>query len=290
MPTEQTNESLLYDRQIRLWGHTAQNRIREGSVFVINANTCIAHEVIKNIALTGVGTIYLHFNHDLDREALFYQKDDYKDNYTLEHIIKMLNPDTRVEILDYSPDNSLERFSIVFYCLSIIDSNSYGNIKDAILWNEACRRDNVLFYYSGVIYNGEIFGFAFCDYLSDYSLTIETENSNIVTKSIPFVSLASSIDFLKSEKDKTVQKWIQMHLETNQTNSMISLPRSIISPFVSIVSGQSSHDIIHGLTRKGMVLSNLFIYDSNINGKVYVCWNNVESLNIHTENLDSDDE
>lgn len=290
MSTEQSNESLLYDRQIRLWGHTAQSRIRKGSVFVINANTCIAHEVIKNIALTGVGTIYLLFNHEPDMEALFYQKNECRDSYILEHSIKMLNPDIRVEVLDYSPDYSLERFSIVFYCLSIIDSNSYGSVKDAMLWNEACRRDNVLFYYSGIVYNGEIFGFTFCDYLSDYSFTIETDNSNVLIKSIPFVSLESSIDFLKSEKDKSAQKWIQLHLETNQTNSIISLPRSIIPPFVSIISGQSSNDIIHGLTRKGMVLSNLFIYDSSINGKVYMCWNNIESLNIQTKNLDSDDE
>lgn len=51
-------EEQLYDRQIRLWGMDAQNRLRDAKVLIIGVNG-VSCEVIKNLVLTGIHTIGL---------------------------------------------------------------------------------------------------------------------------------------------------------------------------------------------------------------------------------------
>jgi ubiquitin-like 1-activating enzyme E1 A len=47
------DELKLYDRQIRLWGMEAQNRLRNARVLVAGM-TALANEILKNIVLAGV--------------------------------------------------------------------------------------------------------------------------------------------------------------------------------------------------------------------------------------------
>ncbi|KAJ3131137.1 hypothetical protein HK100_006741, partial [Physocladia obscura] len=51
-------EMALYDRQIRLWGLEAQNRMRNARILVIGV-TGISNEICKNLVLAGVGNITL---------------------------------------------------------------------------------------------------------------------------------------------------------------------------------------------------------------------------------------
>lgn len=55
-PTLSTAEASLYDRQIRLWGVEAQNRMRSSTVLVLSLRS-LAHETIKNLVLAGIGTL-----------------------------------------------------------------------------------------------------------------------------------------------------------------------------------------------------------------------------------------
>ncbi|CBQ70483.1 related to AOS1-Smt3p activating protein [Sporisorium reilianum SRZ2] len=50
------DEAALYDRQIRLWGLAAQNRLRSAHILIVSWNG-IATEVIKNTVLSGIGSI-----------------------------------------------------------------------------------------------------------------------------------------------------------------------------------------------------------------------------------------
>ncbi|KAI3617537.1 hypothetical protein CBS9595_003446 [Malassezia furfur] len=50
------DEAALYDRQIRLWGLEAQNRMRSAHVVVLGL-TGVATEIIKNVVLSGVGRL-----------------------------------------------------------------------------------------------------------------------------------------------------------------------------------------------------------------------------------------
>ncbi|GAK62978.1 sumo-activating enzyme subunit 1 [Moesziomyces antarcticus] len=52
------DEAALYDRQIRLWGLEAQNRLRTAHVLILGWNG-IATEIIKNTVLSGIGSITL---------------------------------------------------------------------------------------------------------------------------------------------------------------------------------------------------------------------------------------
>ena len=52
-------EANLYDRQIRLWGLSAQNKIRSSHVVILNALRGVACEVAKNLVLAGVGKLSL---------------------------------------------------------------------------------------------------------------------------------------------------------------------------------------------------------------------------------------
>ncbi|SPO22612.1 related to AOS1 - Smt3p activating protein [Ustilago trichophora] len=50
------DEAALYDRQIRLWGLEAQNRLRTAHILIVGWNG-IATETIKNTVLSGIGSI-----------------------------------------------------------------------------------------------------------------------------------------------------------------------------------------------------------------------------------------
>jgi ubiquitin-like 1-activating enzyme E1 A len=53
-----SDEAALYDRQIRLWGLEAQNRMRNATILVANLRG-VATETIKNIVLAGIGKLIL---------------------------------------------------------------------------------------------------------------------------------------------------------------------------------------------------------------------------------------
>ena len=51
-------ESALYDRQIRLWGVAAQQRMRESKILIVGM-TALAAELCKNIVLAGLNVVIL---------------------------------------------------------------------------------------------------------------------------------------------------------------------------------------------------------------------------------------
>ena len=58
------DEIALYDRQLRLWGIEAQNRMRKAKVLLITMKT-LGNEVAKNLVLAGIGSLTV-----LDPEAV----------------------------------------------------------------------------------------------------------------------------------------------------------------------------------------------------------------------------
>ena len=51
-------ESIRYDRQIRLWGEEGQNSIGKASVCVFGSSA-LCTEILKSLVLAGVGTIHV---------------------------------------------------------------------------------------------------------------------------------------------------------------------------------------------------------------------------------------
>ena len=50
------DEIALYDRQLRLWGIEAQNRMRKSNILVITMKA-LGNEVAKNLVLAGIGSL-----------------------------------------------------------------------------------------------------------------------------------------------------------------------------------------------------------------------------------------
>jgi ThiF family len=50
------DEIALYDRQLRLWGIEAQNRMRKANVLLVTIKA-LGNEVAKNLVLAGIGSL-----------------------------------------------------------------------------------------------------------------------------------------------------------------------------------------------------------------------------------------
>ena len=50
------DEIALYDRQLRLWGIEAQNRMRKANVLLITLKA-LGNEIAKNLVLAGIGSL-----------------------------------------------------------------------------------------------------------------------------------------------------------------------------------------------------------------------------------------
>jgi ubiquitin-like 1-activating enzyme E1 A len=50
------DEIALYDRQLRLWGIEAQNRMRKANILLITIKA-LGNEIAKNLVLAGVGVL-----------------------------------------------------------------------------------------------------------------------------------------------------------------------------------------------------------------------------------------
>lgn len=59
MATEEelsADEIALYDRQLRLWGIEAQNRMRKAKVLLVTIRA-LGNEIAKNLVLAGIGSL-----------------------------------------------------------------------------------------------------------------------------------------------------------------------------------------------------------------------------------------
>ncbi|WWC62948.1 uncharacterized protein I303_105546 [Kwoniella dejecticola CBS 10117] len=63
------DEASLYDRQIRLWGLEAQNRMRSSTVLILSLRG-VAHETIKNLVLAGIGRLIVADDSKVTEEDL----------------------------------------------------------------------------------------------------------------------------------------------------------------------------------------------------------------------------
>ncbi|WWC71092.1 uncharacterized protein I206_105045 [Kwoniella pini CBS 10737] len=63
------DEASLYDRQIRLWGLEAQNRMRSSTVLILSLRG-LAHETIKNLVLAGIGRLIVADDSTVTQEDL----------------------------------------------------------------------------------------------------------------------------------------------------------------------------------------------------------------------------
>lgn len=178
--TEQQNgisadEIALYDRQIRLWGVKAQERIRSAKVLLVTVKA-IGAEIAKNLILNGIGSLTIIDNGqviDNDLGAQYFIRDEdigLNRAQAASTRLQELNPRVAVipDISDvttkgpdfYSSFDMIIATDLPFFSLSLI--------------NAAARMAKRPFYATGI--HG-FYGFIFAD-LIEHEYIIEREQSN----------------------------------------------------------------------------------------------------------------
>lgn len=176
------DEIELYDRQIRLWGISAQQRIRASKVLLYNLGGC-GTEITKNLVLSGVGSLTIYDSHLLSEDDLFNQffisKDDELDVPRLQHAkprIQDMNP--RVEVNCVSSTNLLNDLdAIKNYDMVIVTECNDAQTIETI--NNTSREFKIPFYLCGG--NG-LYGYCFIDLIEFISTDEKLKNGNIRTR------------------------------------------------------------------------------------------------------------
>ncbi|OCL14770.1 hypothetical protein AOQ84DRAFT_394255 [Glonium stellatum] len=195
--TISADEIALYDRQIRLWGVQAQERIRTANILLVSIKA-LANEVAKNLVLAGIGSLTIIDNEAVTEEDLgsqfFVLEADIGKNRAAAAApqIQKLNPRVNVRVATediriqgpefYSP------FDIVI--ATDLDFNNLSTL------NAATRLSNRPFYAAGA--HG-FYGYIFADLIT-HDYVIEREKSNIPT-TIRLESATRSIISVATKKE-----------------------------------------------------------------------------------------
>lgn len=175
------DEIALYDRQIRLWGIHAQQKIRNANVLLITMKG-LGNEIAKNLVLAGIGslTIIDHENvteADLGAQFLVSEEEGHVGMNRAQAslaAIQKLNP--RVSVLVDTDDVRLKTASYFALFNMVIATDLDPDALNII--NTATRLNGCPFYAAGT--HG-LYGFIFAD-LIEHDFVIEREKPNVATQ------------------------------------------------------------------------------------------------------------
>jgi ubiquitin-like 1-activating enzyme E1 A len=177
--TISADEIALYDRQIRLWGVKAQERLRSAKILLIGMKA-LANEIAKNLVLAGVGSLTI-LDHELvtedDLASQFFISQEHigqnRAQAALPQIVK-LNP--RVALFA-DPDHVATKFPQYFSSFDITIATNL-DIDTLITINNACRFNGRKFYAADT--HG-MYGYVFADLIL-HEFVVERQMGNKVTE------------------------------------------------------------------------------------------------------------
>ncbi|KAF4617491.1 hypothetical protein D9613_006075 [Agrocybe pediades] len=160
-------EATRYDRQMRLWGIEAQQRMRNATILVIRLKG-VATEAIKNMVLAGIGKLIVIDGENVSEEDLgagfFFRDEDVglKRLDAAKSRIESLNPLVAVETITDASVMKSEQLESIIKLVDLVCVTD-GNKNELIAINDICRKYEKPFY-SGGTYG--LYGYIFCDLLS----------------------------------------------------------------------------------------------------------------------------
>ncbi|PLB36004.1 E1 ubiquitin-activating protein AOS1 [Aspergillus candidus] len=196
------DEIALYDRQIRLWGVQAQEKIRSANILLITFKA-LANEVAKNLVLAGIGTLTIIDHETVKEEDLgaqfFISEETVGQNraQAAEPSVHAMNPRVKLHIdtedVRAKQPEFFSQFDVII--ATELDFTTYTTI------NAACRIAQRPFYAAGL--HG-FYGFIFADLIS-HDFVIERAKSNVVsaTRETPTRSIVNVTT--KKENDKVIE-------------------------------------------------------------------------------------
>ncbi|KAL8772587.1 MAG: hypothetical protein Q9209_002248 [Squamulea sp. 1 TL-2023] len=182
LPQAQTisaDEIALYDRQIRLWGVKAQEKLRSANILLIGMKA-LANEIAKNLVLAGIGSLTVLDDQLVTEEDLgsqfFVSELHVGMNRAAAAIsqVRTLNP--RVA-LHADTENILLKPPEFYTVFDMVIATDLDLAPLSVI-NAACRFVNKPFYAAG---SHGFYGFIFADLIC-HNYVIEREKSNLSTQ------------------------------------------------------------------------------------------------------------
>ncbi|KAF2639047.1 hypothetical protein P280DRAFT_403849 [Massarina eburnea CBS 473.64] len=190
--TVSADEIALYDRQIRLWGLEAQNRIRNANILLVSIKA-FANEIAKNLVLAGIGSITLADHETVIEEDLgaqfFVSEADVGKNRAEAAApqVQKLNPRVKVNVI--TTDVTSEQAQSFYKAFDVIIATDLPFLSLTAL-NAGARIANRPFYVGGT---QGLYGYIFAD-LGTHEFVIERTKSNKTTQLVPETATRSVID------------------------------------------------------------------------------------------------
>ncbi|KAL0473014.1 NEDD8-activating enzyme E1 regulatory subunit [Neurospora intermedia] len=203
------DEIALYDRQIRLWGMKAQEKIRSANILLITMKA-LANEIAKNLVLAGIGSLTIN-DHAVVSEAdlgaqFFLSAEDghlgQNRAVAASASLQRLNP--RVKVIVDTDDIRTKHSSFYSSFDIIIATDLDADTLNVI--NTATRIHGRKFYAAG---SHGLYGFLFAD-LIEHDFIIERQRSNLSTTLGPETKTRSIVSVAPKEPDNKDSNHIEL--------------------------------------------------------------------------------
>ncbi|KAI2612615.1 uncharacterized protein GGS25DRAFT_126629 [Hypoxylon fragiforme] len=168
----------LYDRQLRLWGMEAQQKIQSANIVLITMKA-LANEIAKNLVLAGIGSLTVVDDQivtEADLGAQFFLSEEDVGQNRAEAAVKRiqkLNPRVRVAA---DSGSIMTKGASFFANFDIVIATDLGPTILAFI-NTATRLHNRQFYAAGT--HG-FYGYIFCD-LIEHDYVLQRDKPNVPT-------------------------------------------------------------------------------------------------------------
>ncbi|KAI9888855.1 MAG: hypothetical protein M1814_006205 [Vezdaea aestivalis] len=218
--TISADEIALYDRQIRLWGVKAQERLRGANILLVRMKA-VANEVAKNLVLAGIGTLTivdhgLVTEQDLGAQFLLSEADVGKNRaFSVLPELRKLNPRVKV-VADIESVTAKPLTYFGAFDITIATDLDFGSLKYI---NLACRASNRPFY---AVNSHGLYGSIFAD-LIIHDFVIERQKSNVATKLEAETTTRSIIaTSIKKDQGKVIEMVTKREVYSDLENAAIA--------------------------------------------------------------------
>ncbi|KAI1490066.1 hypothetical protein F5X96DRAFT_575698 [Biscogniauxia mediterranea] len=176
--TISADEIALYDRQIRLWGMQAQQKIQSAHILLITMKA-LANEVAKNLVLAGIGSLTIVDDQvvtEADLGAQFcVSQENIGQNRAVAAANHIKNYNPRVKVYA-DPESIMNKGPSFFAGFDIVIATDLNPTLLAFI-NTATRLHNRQFYAAGT--HG-LYGYIFCD-LIEHDYVLRRQKGNVTT-------------------------------------------------------------------------------------------------------------
>ncbi|KAJ8519013.1 hypothetical protein ONZ45_g4000 [Pleurotus djamor] len=256
------DEAAVYDRQIRLWGLEAQQRMRNATILVVRLRGT-ATETIKNIVLAGIGKLIIVDGDTVAEEDLgtgfFFRDEDIgkKKVDAAKARIESLNPLVTVETIPTF--SALER-DVLNATLEGADLVCVTDWRrdDLIHINEACRQSGKPLYTGGTY---GLHGYIFCDLLNHEYIAPDRSASKDGPKNVRMITAYAPLHMALQHKWNGLSK-----RQTKELNPAVVFGILALWEFQSLHGGSLPNGLDHADELES--IANKLLVDAGVNPQV----------------------